>query len=239
MLSKALTIVIPCKNEQDYIGNLLDDLSGQLFIKNTRILIADAGSTDKTLEVIKEKKKQYPFLKIRVIPGGTVSEGRNNGAKLVKTPYICFIDADVKLFSNDILIQSYINSLNGYPLITCKLKNYSNSYIGKVLYWKYNYVHKLFSLKYPFAIGAYFFVDRERFFLHNMFNENTNTSEDFLFSQNFTPKEFKTLDRYIGQDNRRLEKMGYFNMIKYLVVNFYKYLRKDIKHFSKDVGYWN
>jgi glycosyltransferase involved in cell wall biosynthesis len=239
MLSKVVTIVIPCKNEKNYIGNLLDDLSQQLLIKNTRIIIADADSTDGTLEVIKEKKKQYPFLKIRVIKGGTVSQGRNNGAKLVKTPFVCFIDADVKLYSNDILIQSYIAGLNGYPLVTCKLKNYSDNYLGKILYWKYNYVHKILSLKYPFAIGAYFFVSTERFFRHNMFNENTNTSEDFLFSQNFKPIEFKTLKSFIGQDNRRLEKMGYFNMLKYLVVNFYKFLRKDIKHFSKDVGYWN
>ena len=239
MLYNRLTVVIPCKNEQDYIGHLLGDLASQLFIDRTKVYIADANSTDNTLFVIENAKKLYPQLNIEVIEGGKVSVGRNNGAKLATTPYICFIDADVRLFSDDILIKSSLRMSEGYDLLTCNIKSYSLSLLSKLSYWVYNYVIKLMKFKYPFAIGAYFFVDRQKFIEYGMFSTSTDTSEDFLFSQNFTPRQFKVLDRFIGQDDRRFKKMGYLGMFKYLVVNFYKFLKKDINHFSKDVGYWN
>ena len=46
-----VTIVVPCKNEEDYIQHLLYSLSTQEDIENLRIIIADA-STDSTREVI-------------------------------------------------------------------------------------------------------------------------------------------------------------------------------------------
>ena len=239
MLFSKITIVIPCKNEQDYIGYLLNDLASQYLIYGTKVYITDANSTDNTLQVIETAKKLYPQLDIEVIEGGKVSVGRNNGAKLATTPYICFIDADVRLFSDDILLKSYLQMLEGYYLLTCNVKSYAPSLLSKLSYWVYNYIIKLIKFKYPFAIGAYFFVDRHKFIKHGMFSTSTDTSEDFLFSQNFKPKQFKILNRFIGQDDRRFKKMGYFGMLKYLVVNFYKFLKKDINHFSKDVGYWN
>ena len=93
-LESKITIVVPCKNEQDYIHHLLDNLRNQN-IGNTRIIIADA-STDKTREVINNNKGS---LNVEVIDGGPVSIAKNNGSKLVKTPYILFIDSDVRFFS--------------------------------------------------------------------------------------------------------------------------------------------
>ena len=90
-----VTIVIPCKNEEKYIGNLLESLSQQNSIGGVRILIADADSTDNTVAVV---KLYDDLLNIELIPGGPVSVGRNNGAKLVTTPYILFLDADVRFF---------------------------------------------------------------------------------------------------------------------------------------------
>ena len=45
-LDEKITIVIPCKNEENYIHHLLDSLRSQ-DIGNTRIIIADC-STDNT-----------------------------------------------------------------------------------------------------------------------------------------------------------------------------------------------
>ena len=88
-LSEKITIVIPCKNEENYIGHLLYDLAHQNDIDDIRIIIADA-STDNTRNVIAKYK---PFLNIEVIDGGPVSVAKNNGARLVTTPYILFIDS--------------------------------------------------------------------------------------------------------------------------------------------------
>jgi len=76
-----VTIVIPCKNEQHYIGHLLESLSEQVGIGGVRILIADADSTDNTLQVI---KLYDDILNLEVIKGGPVSIGRNNGIEFKK-----------------------------------------------------------------------------------------------------------------------------------------------------------
>ena len=90
-LSDKITIVVPCKNEENYIAHLLTHLCNQM-IDGTRIIIADC-STDNTREIIQTMKGN---LNVEVIDGGPVSIAKNRGAQLVTTPYILFIDADVR-----------------------------------------------------------------------------------------------------------------------------------------------
>ena len=51
-LCDKITIVVPCKNEENYIHHLLDSLRSQN-IGDTRVIIADC-STDATRQVIKD-----------------------------------------------------------------------------------------------------------------------------------------------------------------------------------------
>ena len=97
-LSDKITIVIPCKNEEDYIAWLLLHLRNQL-IGSTRIIIADC-STDNTREVIQTTKGR---LNVEIINGGPVSLAKNWAAALVTTPYILFIDADVRFFDPNVI----------------------------------------------------------------------------------------------------------------------------------------
>ena len=63
-LSDIITIVVPCKNEENYIHNLLNSLRAQ-DIDNTRIIIADC-STDNTRQVIKDNSRG---LNVEIIQG--------------------------------------------------------------------------------------------------------------------------------------------------------------------------
>ena len=75
-LSDNITIVVPCKNEENYIAHLLMHLRQQS-IGNTRIIIADC-STDNTREIIQIMKGE---LNVEIIDGGPVSIAKNNGAQ--------------------------------------------------------------------------------------------------------------------------------------------------------------
>lgn len=240
MLSKKLTIVIPCKNEESYIGNLLDDLAYQVGIDDTKVIIADADSTDNTLSVIEHRKLIYQsILDITVTEGGKVSRARNNGAALANTPFLLFIDADTRLFDPFTVIDT-LNHLEhrGKKLLTCKLKCYEGTQLDKFLFSTYNYLHAGLTKFYPFAIGTYFMVRTEDFNKFGRFNTESDTCEDFLFSQNFKKEEFYFHSDYVGQDNRRLVKMGKWGMAKYLLKNLYSFYKKTPGHFNKDVGYW-
>ena len=92
-----LSIVIPCYNEVDHIGALLDSIARQTFnLKDMPVIIADAGSVDGTLGFL-EEYQQHSDLNILVIPGGLPAYGRNRGAWMTDSEYILFLDADVVL----------------------------------------------------------------------------------------------------------------------------------------------
>jgi glycosyltransferase involved in cell wall biosynthesis len=97
-----LTIVIPAKNEARLIPRLLESLSRQDYkkMRNTKVLVTDAGSTDGTPEIVLGFKDR---LQVSVIPGGLPARGRNAGAALADTPYVLFVDADVELASDSLV----------------------------------------------------------------------------------------------------------------------------------------
>ena len=217
MLEEKITIVVPCKNEEFYIEHLLDDLREQN-IGNTRIIIADA-STDNTRAVINEAKGD---LNIEVIDGGPVSIAKNNGARLATTPYILFIDSDVRFFK-DTVIHDAVRTLEekNLDLIGLYIKCYDNDIVAKVGFTLFNLINRVMQHFIPFAVGAFMLTRRDRFEEFGGFPARYETSEDFFLSKMYNVKRFKILNHYFGQDSRRFKKMGYFGMAAYLIKNFW------------------
>lgn len=89
-----LSIIIPTLNEEKYLPLLLDSIKKQSFNaapdNNYEIIVADAGSKDRTVEIA----KQYGC---RVVKGGKLPAGRNRGAESAKGDIFLFLDADVIL----------------------------------------------------------------------------------------------------------------------------------------------
>ena len=63
-LIKSLSLVIPCNNEQDAVKtslkiyiDILKDLLSKKIISSFEVIVVNNGSTDKTLEVLKDQKK--------------------------------------------------------------------------------------------------------------------------------------------------------------------------------------
>lgn len=63
-------------------------------MRNTKVLVADANSTDGTAGIVLEFRDR---LNVSVIRGGMPSVGRNLGAAQADTAYVLFLDADVEL----------------------------------------------------------------------------------------------------------------------------------------------
>src|ERR1700748_3121459 len=97
-----LTIVIPAKNEVKMLPKLLASLCRQDYpgMAETRILVADAGSSERTVEVAVSVRDR---LAVEIIPGGLPSVGRNAGARLATTRFVLFLDADVELPESTLL----------------------------------------------------------------------------------------------------------------------------------------
>jgi glycosyltransferase involved in cell wall biosynthesis len=215
-LSDKITIVVPCKNEENYIAHLLMHLRRQS-IGDTRIIIADC-STDNTRKVIEIMKGE---LNVEIIDGGPVSFAKNNGAQLVTTPYILFIDADVRFFK-DTVIRDAVNTLESknLDLIGLNIKCYDRDLRATIGFTAFNLINHVLKYVSPFAVGAFMLTRRDRFEEFGGFPEQFSTSEDFFLSRKYSPKKFRIIGHHFGQDSRRFKRMGYMGMAKYLVKNF-------------------
>ncbi len=215
-LSEKITIVVPCKNEEQYIHHLLDALREQC-IDDVRVIIADC-STDNTRQVIEDNKGS---LNVEVIEGGPVSTAKNNGAKLVTTPYILFIDSDVRFFKPTV-IHDAVKAMEteDLDLIGLNARCYDGNIVAQIGFSIFNVINNVLKYFSPFAVGAFMLTRRDRFEEYGGFPEKFATSEDFFLSRMYNPKKFKLLDHYFGQDSRRFKKMGYFGMAAYLIKNF-------------------
>jgi glycosyltransferase involved in cell wall biosynthesis len=225
-LKDKITIVIPCKNEENYIHHLLESLRLQ-GIGNTRIIIADC-STDNTRQVIKDHSS---FLNIEIVDGGPVPIAKNKGAKLVSTPYILFIDSDVRFFSNTVIVDCVKEMENkNLDLIGLKIKCYDDDIRTKIGFLLFNTINGIMKYKVPFAVGAFMLTRTDKFRELGGFPEKYETSEDFFLSKKYNVKKFKLMNHYFGQDSRRFKKMGYTGMAWYLIKNFWNRNNEE---------YWN
>lgn len=234
-LKDKVTIVVPCKNEEKYIGYLLNSLMEQTGIDGVRIIIADA-SNDNTPNIIKGYKT---LLNVEVVEGGPVSEAKNNGAALVDTPYILFIDADVRFFDENAILDSVtLLEQENLDLVGLNIKCYDSDFLAKIAFSIFNITNKILSRYMPFAVGAFFLTRTEKFREFGGFPCKYPTSEDFFLSRMYAVDKFKIGKHYFGQDSRRFKKMGYFGMTHYLIKNFIH--RNNEKHWNSidEQKYW-
>jgi len=234
-LSDKITIVVPCKNEETYIHHLLDALRGQ-DIGDTRVIIADC-STDATRQVIQDNSAG---LNVEIIEGGPVSIAKNRGARLVNTPYILFIDADVRFFKNSV-IQDAVNLIESknLDLIGLKIKCYDKDARAKIGFIIFNTINQAMKYVSPFAVGAFMLTRRDRFEEFGGFPEQFSTSEDYFLSRKYSPRKFRIIRHHFGQDSRRFKKMGYMGMAKYLVKNFVNRNNKAYWDSLDNSKYWS
>ena len=234
-MKEELSIVIPCKNEENYIGNLLTDLASQKDIEGVAIYIADA-STDNTPSIIESHKQN---LNITVVEGGPVSKAKNNGAEQVTTPYLLFIDSDVQFFSDTVIADTLTQMKSQeLDLIGLNIRCYDKEILAKIAFSVFNIVNNIMKHWLPFAVGAYMLTRTEKFRELGGFPEKYPTSEDFFLSNMYDPKKFAIPKHYFGQDSRRFKKMGYFGMTWYLIKNFLN--RNNEKHWANidERKYW-
>lgn len=227
--------MVPCKNEENYIQYLLDALRKQK-LGATRIIIADC-STDNTRQVIQNNSQR---LNVEIIQGGPVSEAKNNGARLATTPYILFIDSDVRFFKPTV-IHDAVRAMEEHELdlIGLNAKCYDNDILAGVGFGVFNIINNVLKYFSPFAVGAFMLTRRDRFEEYGGFPEKFSTSEDYFLSRMYDPKKFKILNHYFGQDSRRFKKMGYFGMAAYLIKNFVNRNNKEYWANIDNSKYWN
>jgi glycosyltransferase involved in cell wall biosynthesis len=152
-----LSIIIPTRNEEKYLPRLLDSIKSQNF-SDYEIIVADNGSTDSTVEIIKkfgarlviDSKVQHP------------SYPRNVGAAMALGDTLLFLDAD------SVLPQGFLSS--AYSEFKRRELKGAGFFVrfnpNKWYYNIYSFISNFLCVcrqfsKHPAVIGAGIMADRE------------------------------------------------------------------------------
>jgi glycosyltransferase involved in cell wall biosynthesis len=237
-LSKLVTIVIPCKNEKDIIIKTLDLLNYQVDIHKVKVVVCDA-SNDEITKTELLNRLVYKFFhdkfELHLMEGGLPAIARNNGFKLVTTPYVLFMDADVFLLDPKIIKRAILRIYKkDLDLVTVKFRSDNG---------KYNYVYRMFDFlqliskwSTPFCLGGFMLVKSKTFKKLNGFDEEIKIAEDYHFSKQIKPKKFGRINNVVFTPPRRFENKGILYMVKLFLGSFFNHKNKS--YFTEDKNYW-
>jgi len=233
-LKDLITIVIPCKNEGMTIKKTLQFLNSQIRIYDTRVIIADVSDDNEHTKYCIESQ-EGKNLNIDIIEGGFPAVGRNAGAKLVTTPYVLFLDADIFLIDDTLLFNLMnIVSKKKTLLSTCKFRTTTGEF--NYVYKAFDYVQWFTKFSKPFAIGGFMLFDTIKFNELGGFNKNDKFAEDYHISMKISPKDFYIHDEYIYTSPRRFKSKGLWYMIKMMILSYFN--RNNEVFFTHDHNYW-
>lgn len=229
-----LSIITPTLNEENFLPSLLESIKRQSFLDH-EIIIADAGSKDKTIEIAKKYCCQ-------IVKGGLPAKGRNEGAKVAKGDLLLFLDADVILpeeFFNKVLKEFKERKLDAASFC---LDSQSKSQREKILLnFFYNWPIIIFEKILSHGTQAVL-VKKEIFEKVKGFDENIKFGEDHNFVRRIRKiGEFGLIrSSKILSSLRRFEKDGWFlTYFRYIIAEIYMVFVGDIKKtlFKYELGH--
>jgi GT2 family glycosyltransferase len=115
-----LSVVIPCLDVADVIDGQLNALAGQRSSQLQEVIIADNGSKDATLDIVRRYQDRLP---IRVVDASDRRGGghaRNVGARAAHTPGLAFCDPDDEVA--DGWLQAIARALDEHDFVAGRLE---------------------------------------------------------------------------------------------------------------------
>lgn len=199
-----VSIIVPAKNEEMVLPALLKTIAGQTF-RDFEVIIADAGSTDRTRELA----ASYGA---RVVEGGMPGPGRNLGAAAANGDILIFLDADVEL-PNDRYLADIVAELDACAadIATCRLKPMNERFDDKLGHAVFNGYTKLTERVRAHAAGSCIIARRHVHQDIGGFDERVMFAEDQEYVQRAYRKgyRFRLLESHpVLVSVRRLEKDG-------------------------------
>ncbi len=105
-----ISIVIPCRNEKEFIGGLLENILNQDYPKdNLEVFVIDGMSDDGTRDIVKEYELRYSFIRLLDNTEKVVPHALNKGINISRGDFIIRMDSHA---------------------------SYPEDYISKLLYWQ-------------------------------------------------------------------------------------------------------
>ncbi len=110
VISKNISIIIPCRNEKNFIGMCLDSIIANDFPKDSvEVFVVDGISEDGTRDIIMDYAQKYPFIRLLDNPEKVTPVAMNRGIKEANGDYIMVLSSHSKVNNN--FIKANVESL--------------------------------------------------------------------------------------------------------------------------------
>ena len=113
-----ISVIVPCYNVEGYIKKGLDSLINQT-LKEIEIILINDGSTDDTINILREYEKKDKRIIIIDKKNEGVSKARNDGLKISTGEYIAFMDSDDWYELNTLELMYNKAKENDYDIVAC------------------------------------------------------------------------------------------------------------------------
>ena len=233
-LNDLLTIVIPCKNEKEVVSKTLDILNYQTNIRGVKVIVCDSSDDDYT-KLLLFNKPEYNF-ELKITDGGLPAIARNNGFKLVSTPYVLFMDADIFLLDSEVLNKTVLKIQNeDLDLVSVRFRTTNGDY--NYVYKVFDVLQKLSMFISPFCLGGFMLTKTSKFIEIGGFDEEVKIAEDYVYSKQIKRNKFKILNGLIYTLPRRFHNKGLWYMTKLMIGSVLNTNNKE--YFKDSKSYWS
>lgn len=229
-----LSIIIPALNEEKRLPKLLDSIAKQ-GLTDYEVIVADGGSTDKTLQIARK-------FCCKIAKGGLPPIARNNGAKLAKGNLLLFLDAD------DILPKYALKKAladfkkRRLDIASSQLKPIENTFPNRLILLFGNIGMVTTQIIDPHAAGPFILVKKSIHKKLNGFDETLKQAEDHDYAKRSSKMgRFRILKGIrICTSMRRFEEEGHFRLLmKYYKSELMRKLKGKIDYDIYDYKYGN
>ena len=207
-----ISVIIPVYNSEKYLRECLDSVFNQTFTLPYEVIASINGSTDSSIDILKEYEKSHPNL---VIINDPVNKGaaraRVDGINKSKGKYLAFIDSDDR-YHEDFLATMYGEIVKGYDIVGCNF------------FYQYEHVTKRSLLSASYTLDSVHAA-------HSLLRDFT--MRGYMWNKMYRRELFTDIKVYYPKDPKTLfeDIVTLYNVL--LNINSYKAIRKPLYYYRK------
>jgi glycosyltransferase involved in cell wall biosynthesis len=221
MGDSTISIVIPTKNEENYLVRTLAQFADCLEQFDLEIIVSDANSTDRTPEIVREYEKSTNG-RIRLVqrPGKqNIAIGRNAGAEAAKGGILFHMDADVMIPNKERFFSKIRTAFQNPKTVAATVPLWiypeESGFVDKCYHLFMNSVIRL-----SFVFGVYLAKGECQFVRRNTFEEIEGYNEKLIAGEDCNlffrlHKEGRVVylpSLCVHHSPRRFREYGYFKV---------------------------
>lgn len=133
-----ISVIIPVYNTSTYLCECLNSILDQDFDENYEVICVNDGSTDNSLEILRQYEKKFSKIKVVDKINTGVAITRNIGLQNAKGDFIAFLDSD------DFITRNYLSKLyntaikTNSDVVICNFyKYYEQTNFAKPIFFKF------------------------------------------------------------------------------------------------------